>query len=74
MKMISDTVSSTSKRIEEKRSMSKYARIVFEIEIEEDATDKEILDTLEAHLGEFINNPWSIDDIEIHDTPYIQDE
>lgn len=55
--------------------MSKYyARIVFEIEIEEDATEKEILDTLEAHLGEFINSPWGIDDIEIHDTPYIQDD
>lgn len=52
------------------KTMVKYARIVFEVEIEDDATEQEILDVLEAHLEEFINNPWGINDVEIHDVPY----
>jgi len=52
----------------------KYARIVFETEVEDNATDEEILDILEAHLGEFINNQWGIEDVEIHESPYIGDE
>lgn len=54
--------------------MVKYARIVFEVEMEDDATDEETLDTLEVHLGEFISNPWGIDSVEMHNRPYIADE
>jgi len=52
----------------------RYARIVFETEVEDNATDEEILDILEAHLGEFINNQWGIEDVEIHKKPYIDCE
>ncbi len=54
--------------------MTKYARIVFEVEIEDNADDEEILDLLESRLGEFIENVWGIDDVEIHNRPYIADE
>ena len=52
----------------------KYARIVCEAEAEDNATEEEILNILEAHLGEFMNNPWGIEDVEIHEHPYIDKE
>lgn len=48
----------------------KYARIVFEIEIEEHSTDKQILDAIEGELGDYMTSSWNIHDVEIHDRPY----
>jgi len=54
--------------------MVKYARIVFETTIEDNASEQDILDVMESQLTEFMSKLWGIDDIEIHDRPYIADE
>ena len=52
------------------RKMTKYARIVFEVDVEDNASEEEVLDLLEARIGEFINNQWGIDDVEMCTEPY----
>lgn len=54
--------------------MVKYARMVFEVPIEDDAEDQEIVDAMESSLTTFMTEFWGIDDIEIHSRPYIADE
>lgn len=54
--------------------MTKYARMVFEVPIEDDDGDEEIVDAMESRLTTFMTERWGIDDIEIHDRPYIADE
>lgn len=53
----------------------KYARIVFEEEIPEDASEDEITKIIAEAIEDFMmNSHMNIDDIEIHERPYIQDE
>ncbi len=52
----------------------KYARVVFEEEISEDATEEEILDRMEDAIHEFIGNHWGINDVEVHKRSYLKDE
>lgn len=53
---------------------NKYARIVFEKEIPKDESEEEILDIMKNAIHDFIGDHWGIDDVEIHDRPYIADE
>jgi hypothetical protein len=54
--------------------MVKYARLVFEVEIEDDDGEKDIVDAMESRLTTFLTELWGIDDIEIHNRSYIADE
>lgn len=54
--------------------MTKYARMVFEISIKDDASEEEIVDKMENHLTNFLIERWGIDDIEIHNRGYVADE
>ncbi len=54
--------------------MTKYARVVFEVSVEDDTSNEEIVDKMEKHLGNFLTGRWGIDDIEIHTRGYIADE
>ena len=50
--------------------MTKYARIVIEKEINDDASKGDILNTMEVALQCFMTSIWGTKDIEVHDTPY----
>lgn len=54
--------------------MTKYARVVIEVPIKDDDGEKEILDAVESRIAEFMTSHWGINDVEIHDRPYIADE
>ena len=54
--------------------MTKYARMVFEVPIEDDDGEEEIVDKMEKHLGNSLTARLGIDDIEIHTRGYIADE
>lgn len=54
--------------------IGKYARLVFETEIEVGLTEEEICDKMMDVVEAFLQEQWGIDDIEIHDRPYIKDE
>lgn len=54
--------------------MTKYARMVFELPIEDDDGEEEIVNAMESRLTTFMTEFWGIDDIEIHDRAYIGDE
>lgn len=54
--------------------MTKYARMVFEVEIKDDDSEEEIVDAMEDRLTTFMTNAWGIEDIEIHNRAYIADE
>lgn len=48
----------------------KFARMVFEVEVDDDANEEEIVDVMERQLSNFIGDRWGIDDIEIHNRSY----
>lgn len=48
--------------------------MVFEVEIEDNASEEEIVDAMNDRLTTFMTELWGIDDIEIHDRAYIGDE
>lgn len=50
--------------------MVKYARMVFEVKVEDNESEEEVLDAMESTLINIISNGWGMDDIEIHDKPY----
>ena len=54
--------------------MTKYARMVFEVPIEDDDGEEEIVNAMESRLTTFMTERWGMDDIEIHDRAYIADE
>ncbi len=54
--------------------MTKYARMVFEVPIEDDDGEEEIVNKMESSLTTFMTRMWGIDDIEIHNRGYIADE
>lgn len=54
--------------------MTKYARMVFEVPIEDDDEEEDIVNAMESRLTTFMTEMWGIDDIEIHNRAYIADE
>lgn len=54
--------------------MTKFARMVFEVSVEDDASEEEIVDAMEMSLTDFLESIWGIGDIEIHTRPYVADE
>ena len=54
--------------------MTKYARMVLEVPIEDNDGDEEIVSAMEDRLTTLVTDRWGIDDIEIHERPYIGDE
>lgn len=54
--------------------MVKFVRCVFEMEIEDNASNEEICESIEDNIAGFLQNRWGIDDLEIHDRPYIAGE
>lgn len=53
--------------------MEKYARLVFEEAIPEDATKEDIVRKMKECTENYIKNGVSIDDIEISESPYMRD-
>ncbi len=58
----------------EETMKKKYARVVFEEEISESATEEEVEEIMRNVIRNFEVNRQSIDDIEIHEKPYAQNE
>lgn len=54
--------------------MVKYVRLVFEEEIDDNATEEEITEKIRVAIEKYIGDfGVSIDDVEISETPYIRD-
>lgn len=54
--------------------MTKYARIVFEIEIEDNATDELIEEKMHDHMSDYLSNNYiTVEDMEISETPYTKE-
>lgn len=53
--------------------MEKYARLVFEEEIPEGATNEEIVEKIKVCIENYIKNGVNIDDVEISESPYMRD-
>ncbi len=54
--------------------MTKYARLVFEEEIEDNATEEEITEKMRVAIENYTKGLGvSIDDIEISEVPYIRE-
>lgn len=54
--------------------MVKYARLIFEEEVDNEATDEEIVERIRKQIENYIRGfGVSIDDIEISDAPYMRD-
>lgn len=51
--------------------MEKYARLVFEEEIPENATKEEIVRKMKECIENYIKNGVGIDDVEICEFPYV---
>lgn len=55
------------------KNKEKYATLVFEIEIPEEATNEEIVKKMKEHVENYINNcVINIDDLEINERPYMR--
>lgn len=55
------------------KNMQKYARLVFEEEIPEGATNEEIVMKMKEHIEKYIKDGIvSIDDMEITECPYMR--
>lgn len=52
--------------------MTKYARIVFEIEVADDSTTEEIEQQLNEHITDYLSDMHNVpfDDMEVSDKPY----
>ncbi len=49
----------------------KYARLVFEIEIEDNASDEEIEERIHDHISGYLGDTYiTVGDMELSDTPY----
>lgn len=53
--------------------MVKYARLVFEEEIPDGTTGKEIVEKMKECIENYTKDGVNIDDIEISDYPYMRD-
>ena len=53
--------------------MEKYARLVFEEEIREGATDEDIIRIMKECIENYVKDGVSIDDIEISESPYMRE-
>ena len=57
-----------------KISMVKYVRLIFEEEVEDNATDEEIVERIRKAIENYTSGfGVSIDDIEISEAPYMRD-
>jgi len=51
-----------------------YARVVFEIEVEDDASDEEIEEQMHDHISGYLGDTYlTVSDMEFSDTPYTKD-
>lgn len=53
--------------------MEKYARLVFEETISENATNEEIIKKMKECIENYIKNGVKIDDVEMSESPYMRD-
>ncbi len=54
--------------------MTKYARIVFEVEIEDNDTDVQIEEKMYDHMSGYLSDTYlTVGDMEISDTPYTKE-
>ncbi len=53
--------------------MKKYARLVFEEEIPENATNEEIVEKMKECIENYTKDGINIDDVEISESPYMRD-
>lgn len=53
--------------------MEKYARLVFEEQIPDNATKEDIVRKMKAAVENYIKTGVDIDDIEISESPYMRD-